>query len=435
MAREDARPPIITGVALLFCGTLVNPRYGPMAWGVIVLYLFVDGSRSVRERIREALLLATPVAASCGFAYWMMQRNPAFVDQTMVGIRTHMWLSPFLSAMLFHLFVVPQEVVRTARSLPRAAKFCAYAAMSYLVLYAVLYILYNAYYGNFWLCLDVTSAIRISDWALLGPAVTIAIFGVARIRLIWPSSKWNPIPSPVKTAKSILSMPPNIEFQWLALWLLLFLSVAISAFGQGWFLRLVPERAMIFLALPMAVFAAAGIQRRKPVLARALLVLMLIGGGTAVAVASACFQGPLGHRPGQGPYAYAHCEIVNIADAEVLDGVDGGVVLTPATYGPSIGDVVTQRANTSAVYGYASFDLSDRDPQKTKEDCIAFFSEGAASALRETLVDEWCVDYVYCPDFAPVSDAVIAELRALPWLTEVKRSERAILFRVTRPRH
>ena len=34
------------------------------------------------------------------------------------------------------------------------------------------------------------------------------------IRLIWPSRKWNPVPSPVKTAQSVLSMPPGTE-RWL----------------------------------------------------------------------------------------------------------------------------------------------------------------------------------------------------------------------------
>ncbi len=405
----------VAATVLLFLGTFVNLRYGPMAWGVIVIYLIVDANQTLRERVRLAGALLAPVALAWVIGWWMLRRSPAFIEGATEHIRTHMWLSPFVSAMLFHLLVVPRQTILGTRSLPRMARIAGSAALGYLAAYGILYVLYNAYYGNLWLCLDVTSAMRISDVSLFGAAAG-ALWGLTRHRTAQPYADVD-----------------TLRLGWVSLWLVCFLSIAISAFGQGWFLRLVPERAMIFLGLPFAVLAAKGLQEWqsvRPRLAAALLAVMLACGLCAIGVASACFQGPLGHRPGKGPYGYAHCELMNKADADLLARIEGGVVLTPITYGPSFGDVLAIRPGTSVVYGFGSVNLGDRDPAAAKEDIAGFFSEGCAESFRRQFAEQWCVKYVYCPDSHPASENVIEDLGNTPWLQEVATSGRAVLFKV-----
>ncbi len=399
---------------LFFIGTLVNLRYGPMAWGILVLYLVVDARRGVWERLRLGLGFAIPVAIAWLLGWLVLQRSPAYIEGATTYIRTHMWLSPFLSAFLFHLAVVPGQVLRSVRPLERFARVASYGALGYLGAYFVLYILYSAYYGNVWLCLDVTSAIHISDPALIG-----ALLGMG-----WACRK-----RPV----SALSDEERM-MGWAALWLVACLAISISAFFQGWFIRFVPERGMVFLGVPIAVCAAAGIanmRQKRPSVASALIAAMIVCGVCAIGVASLCFQGVLGHRPGHGPYGYTHCELVTQADADAMNTIPGGVVLTPVTYGPSMGDVLAQRPSTSVVFGFGSVNLSDRDQGDSKRDCERFFDKTSSTQIRKAIVDDWCVEYVYCPDSHPVDADVVAQLRQTPWLEPVVEKGNAAVFRVT----
>ena len=415
--ETQRRPYRIATAVLLFLGTLINLRYGPMAWGVVVLYLIVDANRTIRERTRAAIGTLAPIALAWAIGWWMLGRSPAFVESVTGQIRTHMWLSPFVSAMLFHLIIVPRQVFLGTRPLSRVPRIVSSAASGYLTTFAVLYVLYNAYYGNVWLCLDVTSAIRISDPSLLG-ALAGAMWSIVRHR-----------------GTTSAADVEKLRTGWVSMWLLCFLCIAISAFGQGWFLRLVPERVMIFLALPFAVLASKGLQewrQTRPRLAVSLLSVMVVCGLCAIGVASACFQGPLEHRPGKGPYRYAHCEIMGNADADLMARIPDGVVLTPVTYGPSFGDVLAVRPNIGVVYGFGSVNLSNRDPAAAKDDSAAFFTEGCDDAIRKKLVEKWCVGFVYCPDSPPGAERVIGELRRTPWLEEVGASGKAVLFLVRR---
>ena len=406
---------IAAAAVLLFVATLINLRFGPMAWGVFVLYLAADGQRPLSTRARLAAVTAIPVLVAWALGGLMLRKNPAYVAGALATVRTNIWLSPFVAATIFHLTVVPQEVVRGVRRLPRFARTCACAAIGYLVAYLVLYCLYNAYYGNIWRCLDYNSALNISDWALLGAAIGAALGLGSPARNVSPCDE------------------NAVAHAWIALWLLGLLAVGISAFGHGWFLRLVPQRLIVFLPLPLAVAAARGIQRlhaTRPYLARTLTVVMVTCGVCSIVVASACFQGPLGHRPGRGPFAWTHCELMSLADADALDCVDGGVVLTPVTWGPAMGDVAAIRPNTSTVFGYGALNFTDERHTASFELLHAFFNDDTPEASRKKLVDDWCVDYVYCPDCHPVDEHVLAALRDTPWLSEVTRSGKAVLFRV-----
>jgi len=411
--EDGSRHAHAAAMLLLFVATLVNLRFGPMAWGVFALYLMADARQPVAHRLRLGIMTAAPVALAWLLGALVLRNNPAYVAGALATVRTHIWLSPFIAATIFHLAVVPQEVVRGTRSLPRFMRACAWGTLGYLAAYLVLYAAYNAYYGNVWRCLDFSSAKCVSDWALLG-AVAGVVFAFRR-----PSGAPSEEPAPC----------------WMALWLLLFLAVGISAFGQGWFLRLAPQRLVVFLPLPLAVATARGIQRvqaGRPRLASALVAVMVACGLCSIAVASACFQGPLGHRPGHGPFAWTHCELMSEADAEVLEHLDKGVVLTPVTWGPALGDVVTVRPNVATVFGYGTLNFTDKRHTDSFDLLHVFFDADTAEAARRKLVDDWCVDYVYCPDSHPVDADVIAALRNTPWLTEVAQCDSAVIFKVIR---
>jgi hypothetical protein len=410
------------GALLLFAGTLINLRYGVMAWGVMCCYLIADSRWDWRGLLRKAfasLEMFAPTALAWLIGWLLMRRNPMFVRGTMEVVRTHMWLSPFICAMLFHLIAAVSPILKSARDGSRVARVMSCGAMGYLAAYAGLYVLYNAYYGNYLLCLDVTSAMRVSDPALIGAIIGV-VYGVVRGGV----SKAN---------TSDGTEIDRTRLAWVALWFLVFGSVAISAFGGGWFLRLVPERLMIFLAVPLAVFAAHGIQliaKTHGRFAMAFVGVMIACGLCSIGVSSACFQGPLGHRPGKGPYGYAHCELMNETDARLIEKIDGGVVLAPVTYGPSFADVLAIRPGVKVLFGFGSMNLGDLDPAESEKEARAFFDASSSDESRRALVERRCVNYVFCPDSHPLPEDMLRALRGTPWLQETARDGAGVLYKI-----
>ena len=49
---------------------------------------------------------------------------------------------------------------------------------------------------------------------------------------------------------------------------------------------------------------------------------------------------------------------------------------------------------------------------------------------HERIVEEWCVEYVYCPDTWPVAPEAIEQLRQCMWLDEIASEGNAVLFQV-----
>jgi hypothetical protein len=74
--------------------------------------------------------------------------------------------------------------------------------------------------------------------------------------------------------------------------------------------------------------------------------------------------------------------------------------------------------------------LSDRDASETLRQVRHFFSREATEQERRALVDDWCVNYIYCPDSSPVAEEVVDALRHTPWLKETATRGRAVVFEV-----
>ncbi len=221
---------------------------------------------------------------------------------------------------------------------------------------------------------------------------------------------------------------------WLVLWLLLFLAVALSAFGQGWFMRFNPQRCMVMLGLPIALLAAHRLERMAlchKLAADCATGLIIICGVCSTAVAAACFQGPLGHRPGEGPFAYLHYEIMTPADANALEHIEPGATIVCPTWSPiSFGDIVALRDGVSVVGGVGALNLAAQPFDKLTKEINSFFDPSTSVQWRDAFIERWCVDYVYCPDTCPVDPRVVRQFRDTPWLELVYSEGDAFLFSV-----
>jgi len=410
-SRINSRKNLAFALLWLFVGALINFRFGPMVWAIVLCYLYGRPDLPLAKRASLAGLLAIPVAVSIAVGWWMMQWNPVFSENVLLHIRRAMWFSPFLCVSFFHLFLAPAQIKRDLNALPLFGRACAWAGIGYLATFALLFVGYHLYYGSFVRGADFTASVRISDPALLGALAGIAYTLIRRT----PRSENR----------------DASERTWLTLWLLAFVAIAISAWGQGWFIRLGPQRLMLFIAPPMCLLSAAALQRldeSKPRFARGIVTTMLASGVCSIAVASLCFQGPLGVKPGQGAFAWAHGEVMTNADAKCLEALGEGVVMTPTSQ-PLFGDIVTLRGN-QALYGQGAWDFADHSAVKISSTVDSFFDPATPPEARRAIATEWCIDYVYCPDTIPVSKKVLSELRGASWLTEIAAEGEAVLFRV-----
>jgi drug/metabolite transporter (DMT)-like permease len=226
--------------------------------------------------------------------------------------------------------------------------------------------------------------------------------------------------------------------QAMALWLVFLLAVGVSAWGQGAFLRFMPERALALCGVPLALLAADGwlrIRHRGGAWV-AWWPRVVVGAGViSNAVAYLYFQGPLGQRPGEGAFAWTHSEMVWEEDLHLIDAIDAGTVLAPASPPPLLGDVVVhRRPSTRTVLGQPTLEFAGVNMLERIREVGAFFDPAslASGYDHRAAIDAWCVDYVLCPQTHPVDPRVLAHFRAQPWLEEVLGERDIALFRVRR---
>jgi hypothetical protein len=307
---------------------------------------------------------------------------------------------------VFHLLLLPGELRSRLPGLPLYTRVLASSAVGYLAAFAVLFLGYQAYFGNLLVARDAAVANAVSDWALLGGLLG-GLYALAHAE-------------PIE-----VSQPHD----WIPLWLLIYLVLAISAFGEGWFLRFGPQRIEVFLWLPLCVLSASALQRlaERERRASGVLGLIMIGCGLcSVGVSLLCFQGPLGYRPHASPYAANHAEVMTTADAQVMNRLGAGIVLAPI---PASDIIVLNRGNRT-VFGTGSFNLSDQAYAPFDAAVGRFFSKDASDEFRQRFVEDWCVEYIYCPDTWPVDPEVVRQLRRAWWLEEVAAEGNAVLLRV-----
>jgi hypothetical protein len=402
--RNDRNIPWTT--LLLPLGVFIDMRFGVFTMGIAILFLIAQTGMSFGDRLNRAVALAVRFLLGALPALALMRVNPAVITNHLQVTNMAMWLSPFVAVALFHLLLLPGELRTRLPGLPLYARVVASSAVGYLAAFTVLFLGYQAYYGNLLVARDAAVANAVSDWALLGGLIG-GLYALAH-------------PEPLRVTGS---------YDWIPLWFLLYLALAISAFGQGWVLRFGPQRIEVFLWLPLCILSASALQRLEAVERRATYVLggiMIACGLCSIGVSLLCFQGPLGRRPGVSLYADSHSEVMTAADACVMDRVGAGIVLAPIP----ASDIIVLRRGNRTVFGTGSFNLSDQPYAPLRTAVGKFFSPDASAEFRQQFVEEWCVEYVYCPDTWPVDPAVVEELRRIPWLEEIAAKGKAVLFKV-----
>jgi len=393
-------------VAMLPFGAFIDLRYGVFSFLLAVLYLWAQSDKPVPHRIICASVFGAPILLGGMPALALMHSNPLATQNHFDAANHAMWLSPFLSVIIFYLAIVPCEIRARLRNQTPEARLAVLTALGYLVAFFFLFCVYQIYYGNVLVARDAAVAPAISDWALLG---AIAGAGYA-----WFRSTKN---------------DGGHDRDWVLMWLLLFLALSISAFGGGWFLRFGPQRMQILLWPALCVVAAGNLSRlsaTRPRTARLLTGATVFCGVCSTAVAALCFQAPLGYRPAQSPYAASHAEVMTDADARVMAQAGEGIVLAL----PPASDIIALNRGNRVVYGIGSFNCSDQRYITLRSEVETFFAPQTPNDVRRALVERYCVDYVYCPDTWPVAQETLDALRNVVWLEEIATEGRASLFHV-----
>ncbi|MEK7793524.1 MAG: hypothetical protein AAB353_03295 [Candidatus Hydrogenedentota bacterium] len=397
---------------LLFWGALINVRFGAFAWGVALIYtLRIDGV-ALRDRLRYALTLGPSVALAASMTWMLQSRSPVFGANTAALVRETMWLTPLLNAAgpllaLACFAIVPALKLKTRRT-------ATWPLAGYLAVFAGLYLSYQLYYGNFTSGAESKAGIFASDWALIGGLA--GLLGALRF----------PRRRPKPPADSGLDSAPPV---WIVIWLLLYSAIAVSAWGQGWFLRLTPQRLMVFIGIPMSMLAAYALFQLRDKRLRSALVLVLVGCGVASIVAGRLFiLSPPALGAAAGAFGRLHPEFISREDAALLESLGRGIVLAPWDFS----DVIALRPETRVIGGAGSTDLSDQKSVELRPIVDAFFSPAATDSARNGIAQEWCIDFVYCPDVYPVAEETMAALEGAHWLRPVAKEGKGALFAVVR---
>lgn len=356
-----------------------------------------------------------------------MRLHPMSAQNIAELLRRSMGFGSFLSVTVFFLLAAAPIFASTLRTANGPSRLFLFPLIGYLFAFTLGYALYQTYYGNWLRAGDASAAIAVSDKALIGVVVGLLV--------AWRWRLNSPPHDPSVSVRVRPCSPEDTLSQGLVLWFLGLTAVAVSAFGQGWFLRLMPERCMVLLGVPLALLAALGLEEwkhRAPRFSRALLGLLLAGGLISGLVGVLVIQGPLGSAR-TGTFRWCHSESLARAEAEVIAHIDGGTVLAPASLPPLYSDIIVSlRPGVTTPLGQATLSLGDVNVLQMTEAIQRWFAPEGAEADRKALVDKYCIDYVFCPEWRPVAPETLAQFRQTPWLREVAQSGGAVLFRVNR---
>lgn len=400
---------------LASCAALLNVRLALPLLLVGALYLAL-GSRAPR-RVRGIVAAHFVVASALGglAGFLLVNAAPAYAANVSAITQDAMRLLPFLyqAGPALCLAALAFVMLRPASGLARAG---LYALGAYVLTYTALYLSYQLYQGNYLTGGESrATTILVSDWALLG-ALPGALIGF-------------------RSKGAVPARAPGALPLWVAFWLLLLLAAAISAWGQGLWLALSPQRFMVMLGVPLALAAAAGLEHLRPRIARVACAAVVALGITSSAVAALYFQGPLGGPPGRGLFAYLRYALMTETDAALLRTLRPGTYLVPGWNPIAFGEIMAQFPGLRPLGGPGAMNLGDQPLSVVQRDVDAFFRLGCPDADRAAILKRWCVDGIYCPDTAPIDAALHADL--LAWAGRqghgVHEARAALYIAVPRP--
>lgn len=410
MGRETSIPDK-RAIALQLLCTYLNARVGLLFWGVAVCFMVAQPlvQRGMKWRYCFYYLLPTLVASLLVYVPFGMNIQGA--ENVSDLLRRSAWVSSVITASFWVWPLLAMALWRHVGQMGWFGRLLAGWCAGYGCTFFLLYLGHQIWYGNLLGGGDTAAAIAVSDWALLGllPG-SLALF--RRHRTDAEAASEN----------------------WVALWFIGLASVSVAAVGHGWFMRMMPERGLVLLGLPMAMLAAEGLcmlRSRFPRMTASYTALILISGGLSLGVSSLCFQGPLGYTPGKSPFGWVHSEVVHPDDLKLIDFLNKGTLLAPASMPPLLGDVaVARRPELSTIFGQPSLEFGDLDMLSTAREVQQFFSPDTRDEFRLFFVQDWRVDFILCPATRPVDPLVVAHLTAMPWLEKIAQEGNAVLFRV-----
>jgi len=377
---------------LIFVCTILHIRNGAFLTVAGLLFLWQQVETPTSFRIRSAATWILALVAGGAIYMAVILQHPTVTRNTFDTVRQSAWLVPLLLASMFYLIPIIVQLRNSTRELSRLAHCCAIAAMGYLIAFALCFAGYQIIQGNMPVYGNAAAASVVSDLALIG--------AVAGFAIGWRRSHTN-------------SRSPQ---GWMVLWLLLFACGTISAFGQGWYLLFAPQRLMAVLGIPLCVVAALGLQsmfKSRAILARLHLMAIVGCGMLSIAVGALFIQGPLGHEPGEGPYASFHVQWMTDDDEALIEflGANSGNALVQ----PPFGDIVAARGS-AVMYGLPSIQ-SDQLAVPLEADVRRFFALDTEADFRAAFLKKYCIPYVYCPDTFPADPALIKQFDAWEKLT------------------
>lgn len=399
---------------ILFAGAFLNARFGLFTLGIAACYVT---NRTLRgEKVPFNIGFPFIVGGAAGWlASWALMNTSSVMIRNHVDVgNMSMQFSPFVVTALWVLPLCLFDAYSRMRTMPVMPRMLTGAALGYLGAFALLFAAYQTYYGNWLIARDSVVASAISDWALAG-AIPAALLSMSRRR-----------------------ENHGTPYAWITIWMLGFLCLAISAFGQGWFLRFGPQRLMVMLFPAMCISAALALQRiatGRPRLARTYVAGVCGCGIVTIAVSAFCFQAPLGRKPNPQAFDETQTAVITDADARLIDAIppnEEGLAWIPAVVMAPLpaSDVVAMRRGNSVAFGIGTFNMSDQPYLPLRMINEMFFSDLIGDGARISILHTLRVHYVFCPDTWPVSEATQRALDRCEYLDPVAEAGRGKLYRV-----
>jgi hypothetical protein len=421
-AHAGARD-LAMAVLLLGLSTLLNARVGLLLFGAL-LCLLVVAPAAPRVRLRWGIVCGVLVLGVGLAVGALLAGNAAASENVRALLQRSIWFGALLGATVLAVPALLVSLRMPLRALSTPLRFVLGALLGYLAAFALLYAMHQVYWGNLLAGGDARAAVAVSDWALLGA-----------------------LPGALLAARRARKAPAAGISGALALWLAGAVAVGISAWGGGALLTAMPERTLAVCAVPLALLTARGLHQRRlrdalfparnatpflRVYARHGFTILIAAGLLSNTVAALCFQGPLGYDAAPGPFAWVHSEVMASEDAHLIDAIESGVVLAPASLPPLLGDVVVhRRPGTRTVLGQPSLEFSGVLMAPLIQRVQQFYDPALLESFdHRAQLDRWCVDYVLCPQTRPVDPATLSYFRAQPYLEEVLGERDIALFRV-----
>lgn len=404
--RWGRKENLTSSALLILAGGLINARYGVFCAGLCLLpVLFPEPGVLHSPLGRLKGWLAPLLTAMMGFAVaeGLTSLNPAVKQNHYDAGRMAMWFMPFLAATLILWLMAGRDVIKAWSQGGQVQRTLLGGLAGFLAVYSLLYAAYQVYFGTGWQGAEGGIAAKASDWALLGA-------GMGMAATFWRGER---------------NVREN-NGDWVVLWTLGVIAVALAGFGRGWFLGFGPQRAQVLVWLPLCILAG----RRFLVFtrnSRPLGATCVILGVLSIAASLLYVQGPWGYAQGVRVFPETRCDIIAKQDAEILKQIPhGSRLLAPLP----AADIAYVKAGVNPVFGYGTFNLGNIRHLTLENETRVFFSVDCDAEMRQNILRDRRVEYVWTPIGWGYDGRISEKLREMRGVKVVAEVGGSTLFHV-----